>query len=162
MQDKQTTKRPLISSDLHAAVQQFANLATDGNFTRAVDELIRLGLPDRDLVERELRAAETLDKVFGAVTRSPRKESEFDKTFSEPNHFSDGTLVISAGISRADAAKAISVYFGEHITEDKLVIDRVRYGFAPEYVEDTQGEACWYTGATGKGSMLVWVYKEIK
>lgn len=91
--------------------------------------------------------------------------SKFEEHFSEPISFTNGTWVISGMLSRDDAAKAISDVLieqgqiNEQLQAESLTSDRVRYGFAPEDVEDLSGELCWYSGATGKGSMPVWVYE---
>ena len=85
--------------------------------------------------------------------------SKFEDAFSEPMHFSDGSYVISGKITIEEAAEEFSHYIGEEVAIEFIRPDRVRYGFAPEWVEDIDaGEACWYTGATGKGSQPVWVY----
>lgn len=89
---------------------------------------------------------------------------EFDQYFSEASMFSDGTWVVSGKVSREKAASLISdARIGdraihEPIHPKELKQDRVRFGFAPSYVLDLEGEACWYTGANGKGSMPVWCY----
>jgi hypothetical protein len=83
--------------------------------------------------------------------------SAFDKYFSEVSGFSDGSLVVSGKQSIESAAEMFSEYLDEDVSVNAIRADRVRYGFAPEDVIDMQGEACWYTGATGKGSMPVWV-----
>lgn len=91
--------------------------------------------------------------------------SKFDDQFSEPNYFSNGAYVISGKMSREDAAEMISEVLlsdediEEPIDPSSLKADRIRYGFAPSDVEDMTGEACWYTGARGRGSMPVWVYE---
>ena len=86
--------------------------------------------------------------------------SKFDEYFSEPQYFSNGTYVITGELDRVDAALQISLKSGEEVDPNKLERDRVRYGFAPEYVEDYQDlGACWYSGASGKGSKEVWVYE---
>ena len=92
-----------------------------------------------------------------------KKLSKFEQAFSEPNCFSDGSWVISGSYSREEASEIMTSYMldmgdiDEPIDSDELKEDRVRYGFAPENVENMQGEACWYTGATGNGSKKVWV-----
>lgn len=92
--------------------------------------------------------------------------SKFDEQFSEPSYFSNGTYVITGKISREEAADAISKALldedeAEHpVSPESLTADRVRYGFAPEGTEDMVGELCWFSGATGKGSMPVWVYEQ--
>lgn len=83
--------------------------------------------------------------------------SAFDEYFSEVSDFSDGSLVVSGKQSIEAAAEMFSEYLGEDVSVNAIRPDRVRYGFAPEHIEYETGEACWYTGATGKGSMPVWV-----
>ena len=85
--------------------------------------------------------------------------SKFDDYFSEPQYFSDCSYVVSGDLSAEIAAEMISEELGDVILAEALSKDRVRYGFAPENIEDMQGEACWYTGAgNGKGTKPVWVY----
>tara|TARA_R110000772_G_scaffold211864_3_gene322404 strand:+ start:52 stop:315 length:264 start_codon:yes stop_codon:yes gene_type:complete len=85
--------------------------------------------------------------------------SKFEDYFSEPQYFSDCSYVVSGELSAEIAAEMISEDLGEVITASELTLDRVRYGFAPEHIEDMDGEACWYTGAgIGKGTKPVWVY----
>ena len=85
--------------------------------------------------------------------------SKFEEEFNEPMTFSDGTYVINGEYSREDAAEYISECFGEDINPEALRMERVRFGFPPEFVEDREGlGACWYTGAgDGKGTKPVWV-----
>lgn len=82
--------------------------------------------------------------------------SKFDEYFSEVADFTAGLLVISGKLTKEQAASEFSEYLDEEVSIESISSDRVRYGFAPEHVEDYQGEACWYTGASGKGSMPVW------
>ena len=83
---------------------------------------------------------------------------KFEQTFDEPVSFSDGTYVISGYLSREEAAKEFSEYFGEEVKPENVRPERVRFGFAPENIEDRGGEACWYTGAgNSKGTKPVWV-----
>jgi hypothetical protein len=42
-------KRPVIDKDLEKLIQEYANANTDGNFTKAVDELIRGSLLSRQV-----------------------------------------------------------------------------------------------------------------
>jgi hypothetical protein len=85
--------------------------------------------------------------------------SKFEDYFSEPQYFSDCSYVVSGELSADIAAEMISEELGEVISASALALDRVRYGFAPENIEDMQGQACWYTGAgNGKGTKPVWVY----
>ena len=91
--------------------------------------------------------------------------SKFEEYFSEAQSFNNGTYVIDGSLDRVDAALKISLEIGEEVDPDNLERDRVRYGFAygfaPEYVEDYQDLcACWYTGASGKGSKEVWVLEQ--
>ena len=86
------------------------------------------------------------------------KISKFDETFSEPMCMSNGTYVISGSFTREEAAKAFSDYVDEEVNPEALDKGRVRFGFPPDDVEDGQDlGACWYTGASGKGSKVVWV-----
>jgi hypothetical protein len=88
----------------------------------------------------------------------------YDDYFSEPQHFSNNAWVMNGNQSQAEAAKELSdilIELGdieEPVHHSELKSDRVRYGFAPDNVEDMSGELCWYTGAAGKGSIPVWVY----
>ena len=87
--------------------------------------------------------------------------SAYDKYFSEPQRFTDGTYVISHEISREQAALEISAEIGEQVYPALLREDRVRFGFAPEFVADRDefDGPVWYTGAgKGKGTKPVWVY----
>ena len=82
---------------------------------------------------------------------------KFKEEFNEPVQFSDNTLVIDGEISAEVAATAFSLYTGEEVKAEDLKKDSVRYGFAPENVEDMAGQSCWYTGGReGKGSKAVW------
>lgn len=84
---------------------------------------------------------------------------KFEEYFSEVNHFSNGQLVYRGDVSAKDAAQAFSNYTGDEITENDIGEDYVRYGFAPEFMEDMHGQSCWYTGAgKKKGSKRVWTY----
>ena len=87
--------------------------------------------------------------------------SKFNEYFKEVQLFSDGTLVISGEYSQKKAAKKFSIYTGEDISMNQLHVDVVRFGFPPSCIEDYDREdgSCWYTGASGKGSKLVWIYK---
>lgn len=87
---------------------------------------------------------------------------KFDEYFSEPRYFSNGAYVMSGKLTREAASQQLSKYRGERIEAAMLYEDRVRFGYAPEEVVDMQGELCWHTGATGKGSMPVWVYVEVQ
>ncbi|WP_415912485.1 hypothetical protein [Neptuniibacter sp. QD37_11] len=90
--------------------------------------------------------------------------SKFDEFFAQPQCFSDGRWVLSGKIPKAEAATLLSEALmeageiDEPLSPEDLETSRARYGFAPEYVEEMQGELCWYTGASGKGSQEVWVY----
>ena len=85
--------------------------------------------------------------------------SKFDDQFCEPVSFSDSTYVVTGKISVEEAAASFSSCLGEGIKSNQLTADRVRFGFAPEFVEEMQGEPCWYTGAgKGRGTMPVWVF----
>ena len=47
---------------------------------------------------------------------------------------------------------------GENVEVEYVEKERVRFGYAPESVEDMAGQSCWYTGASeGNGSKLVWI-----
>ncbi len=83
--------------------------------------------------------------------------SKFDEYFSEVQAFSDGTHVLSGSFSIEEAAEMFSEYTGDRVSEEGIGADRVRFGFAPETVEDMSGRLCWYTGAgNGKGTRPVW------
>lgn len=89
--------------------------------------------------------------------------SKFEEYFSEAQSFNNDTYVIDGSLDRVDAALQISIKIceGVKVNPENLQRDRVRFGFAPEFVEDYQDlGACWYTGATGKGSKEVWVYEK--
>lgn len=91
--------------------------------------------------------------------------SKFDDYFAEVNCFTGGLYVVSGKLPKETAAAMISEELieagdiDEPLQADDLDADRVRFGFAPEDVEDCKGQLCWYTGASGKGSMPVWVYR---
>ena len=80
-----------------------------------------------------------------------KKLSAFDYAFSEPFRFSDGSLVITGDIDRAEAARVIAEYLKD--------LEGDEFNIEPEYVEDMQGESCWYSGATGRGSKAVWIFR---
>ncbi len=84
--------------------------------------------------------------------------SKFDEAFKEPFWFSHGYLLITGKISREEALEAFKDYDGDlDIELDRVKSDRVRFGFPPEGIEDREDlGACWYSGATGKGSQPVW------
>jgi hypothetical protein len=84
--------------------------------------------------------------------------SKFDDYFSEPRYFSNDAYVMSGKLSREAAAEQLSEYLNEEIAPESLEEERVRYGYAPEEVIDMGSELCWHTGASGKGSLPVWVY----
>lgn len=77
---------------------------------------------------------------------------------------SNGDLAITGKISKMDAAKNLIKYTGEIMNIpflQKLESDFVRFGFAPENIEDMHGENCWYAGAKeSKGAMPIWVYRK--
>lgn len=86
--------------------------------------------------------------------------SKFSKAFSEPFPFSDGTDVLDGEYSRDEAAEIFTECLGDYVSPSSLTRDRVRYGFPPEAVQDSEDfpNGCWYTGAgTGKGTKAVWV-----
>ena len=83
--------------------------------------------------------------------------SKFSEFFCEVQTFSDGSYVLSGSFSRIEAAEMFSKYFGEDIEPKSIETDRVRFGFAPDNVEDMGGKPCWYTGAgTGRGTKAIW------
>jgi len=84
--------------------------------------------------------------------------SKFDEYFREPQYFSNGAYVLSGAITRNQAAELLAEYVDEEVNPESLESSRVRFGFPPDSVEGWQDGACWYTGATGKGSKPVWVY----
>ena len=85
--------------------------------------------------------------------------SAFDKYFSEPQLFNNGEYVISGQYDRVDAALKIGYAIDEIVNPENLRSERVRFGYAPEFVDEhTELGACWYTGASGKGSKAVWVF----
>lgn len=86
---------------------------------------------------------------------------KFSEYFSEPQYFTDGSYVINGEMDRAQAALEISAAIGEPVTPEQLKQERVRFGFAPEFVEDRNDfdGPTWYTGAgNGKGTKPVWIY----
>ena len=84
--------------------------------------------------------------------------SKFKEYFKEPQYFTHGVYVVDGELSATEAARLFSIETGDDITTDMITEERVRYGFAPENVEDMAGEACWYTGAgNGKGTKPVWM-----
>lgn len=90
--------------------------------------------------------------------------AKFDEYFAEVRYFTNDQWVISGKLPKEEAASLMSKelidtgVIEEPITSDDLEENRVRFGFAPENVAECQGELCWYSGATGKGSLPVWVY----
>jgi hypothetical protein len=84
---------------------------------------------------------------------------KFEENFAEPASFTDGTMVVTGELTAEQAALMFSQEIDEDVNPNELERDWVRFGFAPEFVEDRAGEACWYTGAGNKkGSKPVWVY----
>lgn len=86
---------------------------------------------------------------------------KFEDVFAEPVWFTHGAYLVSGEYSREKAAELFSHYLGEDIDPKALSEDRVRFGFAPDYVEDRDSlpAQCWYSGCKpGKGSKPVWVY----
>jgi hypothetical protein len=84
--------------------------------------------------------------------------SKFDEFFAEVQFFSNGVYVLSYSYSKDEASKMFSEYMGKDFSPEYLGVESVRYGFAPEYVEDMAGVSCWYMGGKeGKGSKAVWV-----
>jgi len=85
--------------------------------------------------------------------------SKFDEAFEEPFKFSHGHLLITGKISKEEALDAFKDYDDDQDIElDRIKSDRVRFGFPPEGIEDREYLcACWYSGASGKGSQPVWV-----
>jgi hypothetical protein len=85
--------------------------------------------------------------------------SKFDEYFMKAQSFNNDTYVITGNLERVDAALQISLETCEEVNPNDLKRDRVRFGFAPQCVEDHEDlGACWYSGASGKGSKEVWVY----
>ena len=87
--------------------------------------------------------------------------SAFDDYFSEVRAFNNCTYVVTGKITKEEAIELFRIELGlegRDVSPTNVHPDRVRYGYAPEYVEDHESlGACWYTGASGKGSMPVWV-----
>lgn len=92
-------------------------------------------------------------------------DMKFKEQFAEPICFSDGSWAVDGTLDKEAAREMINEsMFEQGCIDEPLVIealekDRVRFGFAPETVEELAGELCWYSGATGKGSMPIWVVK---
>ena len=87
--------------------------------------------------------------------------SKFSEYFREPQHFTDGSWVIDGTMDRSQAALEISTEIGKPVDPSQLREERVKFGFAPEFVADRDDfdGPIWYTGAgTGKGTKPVWVY----
>lgn len=83
--------------------------------------------------------------------------SAFEEAFREVVYFTDGTLVVSGGYSRTEAHELFEYYLGEAVGAEHLSARHVRYGFAPEGVEDLVGENCWYTcSPRERGAKGVW------
>ena len=74
---------------------------------------------------------------------------------------SDGAYYIDADISKEDFIKQLDPEIKiEHIEES-----RVRFGFAPDIVEDREefdNKPIWCSGAAGIGSKKVWKYQPWK
>jgi len=84
--------------------------------------------------------------------------TKFDEAFSEPMSMSNNSYVLSGAFTREEAAKAFGEYIDYSVRPEALEQDRVRFGYPPEDVADGEDlGACWYTGASGKGSKEVWV-----
>jgi len=86
--------------------------------------------------------------------------SKFEEMFSEPVDFSNGEMLLSGiNFSKQEAAEMFSEYFGEEVKQSSIGMDRVRFGFPPEHVEEREmlDSPCWYSGAgNGKGTKPVW------
>ena len=83
---------------------------------------------------------------------------KFEEAFNESMVFSNGCRVISRFHNKEAAAEIIAHEIGEDITAENLEVGWVRFGFAPENIEDCSGENCWYTCAEHeRGSKPVWV-----
>ena len=86
---------------------------------------------------------------------------KFKEYFAEVQDFTAGLLVVS-GEYKPEEAKAMFEKFLEKSISDKDVeSDLVRFGFPPDTVEGSEDydEPIWYTGAWGKGSKKVWIYR---
>ena len=94
-----------------------------------------------------------------------KRLSKFNRAFSEPFLFCDGSYVLSAELYTfaADYVAAFRRYFEEdglpwEFDYSRVRSDAVRFQFPPEHVaRELSSGPCWMLGATGKGSKPVWV-----
>ena len=85
--------------------------------------------------------------------------SKFDDYFKDPVWFTNGCYVLSGKVDKVEAAEVFSHCLGEDVFEDDIESDRVRFQFPGEDIEDAEkGVSLWCSGATGKGSLPVWVF----
>jgi hypothetical protein len=86
--------------------------------------------------------------------------TKFKEMFKQAVAFSDGAFYIDADISKEDFIKQMDI----DIKVGYIKESRVRFGFAPEFVEDRDdfdGRPVWFSGASGKGSKKVWKYQPL-
>lgn len=87
---------------------------------------------------------------------------KFEEFFGEPQHMSNGDYAIDGTMTREEAAVEIGDYLSMTIKPEQLKLDRVRFGFPGEDVEnyeDFEGRPCWYGGAgNGTGTKPIWVF----
>ena len=85
--------------------------------------------------------------------------SKFEEAFNESMGFSNGCQVIAGYHSKEEAAEIITNDIDEEIQAKDLVGGWVRFGFAPEHIEDCQGENCWYQCKEWeRGAKPVWIH----
>ncbi|UCE67350.1 MAG: hypothetical protein JSU85_04865 [Candidatus Zixiibacteriota bacterium] len=84
--------------------------------------------------------------------------TKYDEFLEEPQILTDNSVIFHGSLTGEECVKQAKSSLGIEIDPDNLVVDRIRYGFPPEDVEerDIFDGPCWYTGASGKGSKKVW------
>ena len=87
--------------------------------------------------------------------------TKFKEMFKKATMFTNGAYYIDADIPKDEFIKQIDPEIKvEHINET-----RVRFGFAPDFIEDREdfeGKPIWFSGASRKGSKKVWEYQPWK
>lgn len=85
----------------------------------------------------------------------------FEKIFKEPFLFSHGALLLDGNKSQKEACEIFDWYTGDQVSSADLTVDYVRFGYAPDYIDDIEaGRNCWFTTTNKKGAKPVWVYEE--
>ena len=86
---------------------------------------------------------------------------KFNQYFKEVQLFTGNIYVVSGYIDKDIARDMMEKQYGKTICGRDVRADYVRFSFPPDNVEDREDfdGPIWYTGATGKGSKPVWVFR---